>query len=346
MKELGSFVKPTISAEQIVATENYHIHTVENTYIDTMSGLWCTPLGYSNENIKRSIIAQLEVNPFYNNYFETQCDITEHYAQSICEETDMDRVYFSLSGAAAVETAVKLAHHQRPTGKCMVMKRSYHGATVLSGYTSDYNLHEFHKMKSPIEVHYFEGHIPDDMSFILLEPVICAGGIHEHNLETWESIKRYQERGGIVIFDEIVTGFGKTGTMFAKEWVGFDPDIMTLGKAITNGYMPFAATLMKDHIVPKKTFEHGYTCSGHPVASSAAMAALNEFRKIEFDQDYLNARQFDTIRDSLKFKRKMKKLGYIVELSSSDAKRVVCCLPYIMTSDDKKQFMRHWNAEL
>lgn len=340
MIELGSFVKPSIKPQQIVKAHDYTIYLDGKPYIDTMSGLWCTPLGYSVQSIKDRIYSQLNDLPFYNNYFESQCKITEEYAERLCGITQMDRVYFSLSGSAAVETAIKLAHHKRPTGKCCVFKRSYHGASVLSGYTSDYDLHSFHKLKSPIEVHYYEPKIDlTDMSFVLIEPVICAGGVHYHDSSIWQVLEEYQLKGGIVIFDETVTGFGKTGSLFAKQWTNIDPDIMILGKAITNGYMPYAATIMKKEMLPNKTFEHGYTCSGHPVASAAAMATLDELEKIEFRDDYMGAFQFNSIRAALKFKKNMKEKGYILELSSSDPTRVVYCLPYIMSDKDRVRFL-------
>lgn len=339
MKEIGSFVKPSITPEQIEKAIDYTIYLDNKPYKDTMSGLWCTPLGYSVESIKSAIQKQLADLPFYNNYFESQCTVTEQYAERLCDLTEMDRAYFSLSGSAAVETAIKLAHHQRPTGKCCVFRRSYHGASVLSGHTSDYDLHSFHKMKSPIDVYYYEpGMDLSEMSFVLIEPIICAGGVHVHDRSVWIDLLGYQLQGGIVIFDETVTGFGKTGTLFAKQWTEIEPDIMILGKAITNGYLPYAATLMKKKLVPQKTFEHGYTCSGHPVCSAAAMAMLDELYRYEFRDDYMGAFQFDTIRRALKFKKSMKKSGYITELSSSDATRVVYCLPYIMTEEDREKF--------
>lgn len=343
MKEIGSFVKPSIEAKKITYAEGYHIYSDGKKWIDTMSGLWCVPLGYSNDQIKTAMRTQLDLLPYYNNYFETQCDITERYAEALCEEARFDRAYFSNSGAEAVETAIKIAHHNRPTGKCMVFKNSYHGASVLSGYTSDYDLHTFHKMKAPIEVHLWDGKkIPEDMSFVLIEPVICAGGVRDHSRDTWAAIYEYQKKGGIVIFDEIVTGFGKTGTMFAKDWVGMEPDMMTLGKAITNGYVPFAATLINERLLPKSTFEHGYTCSGHPVAARAAMAALLQYQTMEFADDYIGYREFKTIKEAVKFKAHMYEEGYIVEYSSSDIKRVVYCLPYILPEDEKKKFHEHF----
>jgi putrescine---pyruvate transaminase len=339
MIELGSFVKPSIKPEQIEKAHDYIIYLDGKPHIDTMSGLWCTPLGYSVQSIKDRIYSQLNDLPFYNNYFESQCKVTEEYAERLCSIAEMDRVYFSLSGSAAVETAIKLAHHQRPTGKCCVFKRSYHGASVLSGYTSDYDLHSFHKLKAPIDVYYYESGIDlSDMSFVLIEPIICAGGVHKHDDSIWQDLVKYQLNGGIVIFDETVTGFGKTGTMFAKQWALIEPDIMILGKAITNGYMPYAATLMKKKMLPSKTFEHGYTCSGHPAASAAALAMLDELDKIKFRDDYMGAFQFNSIRAALKFKKNIKKAGYITELSSSDPTRVVYCLPYILTEEDKKTF--------
>lgn len=345
MIELGSFVKPSITPQQIEKAHDYTIYLDGKPYLDTMSGLWCTPLGYSVQSIKDRIYSQLNELPFYNNYFESQCKVTEEYAERLCSIAEMDRVYFSLSGSAAVETAIKLAHHKKPTGKCCVFKKSYHGASVLSGYTSDYNLHSFHKLKSPIEVYYYEPNIDlSDMSFVLIEPVICAGGVYYHNNLIWQDLLKYQLNGGIIIFDETVTGFGKTGTLFAKQWAIVEPDIMILGKAITNGYMPYAATLVKNKMLPNKTFEHGYTCSGHPVASAAALAMLDELDKIQFRDDYMGAFQFESIRAALKFKKNMKEKGYILELSSSDPTRVVYCLPYIMSDRDRIRFFN--NAKL
>lgn len=350
MIEIGSFVKPSIKSEIVYSAKDYIIKTDKGSFYDTMSGLWCTPLGYSDSGLKNTITNQLHILPYYNNYFETQCDITERYAKNLCNATKMDRVYFSLSGAGAVETAIKVAHNNRPTGKCCVFKKSYHGATILSGYTSDYNLENYHKLKSPIEVHYYEDEMDlNEMSFVLLEPVICAGGIHKHDNKVWENLSKYQKNGGIIILDEIVTGFGKTGKLFAKEWTPINPDIVLLGKAITNGYIPFAATLINENILSTKSFEHGFTCSGHPLGAAAGEYVLQKLLKYDFNfEEYeldnhtqvgcMGAFQFNSIKESTKYKKEMKKLGWILEYSSSDLTRIVYCLPYILPNELKEKF--------
>ena len=345
IKEILSFKKINANADQVVKAEGYKLHLKNGkVLIDTMSGLWCTPLGYSNDRIKTAMKTQLDKLPYGSNFSGNQNEITEKYAEKLCEATGMDRVYFTNSGSAAVETAIKM------TGRNIAIcsKHSYHGSTILSANASDQGINKFWNIANPMSVYKFTDHEDlystlnscYDMAFVIIEPVVGAGGVYEHKPEVFELLKRWQEDGGIVIFDETVTGFGKLGTMFAFEKYDFKPDILVLGKGITNGYFPMGACLAKEHIVKKmKMFNHGFTFSGHPVGCAAALETLKEIEKLDLKHQQvkgitrqigcMGAVDFETPKQSLTFIKKMREKGYILEDGSENITTAVFCLPYI-----------------
>ena len=221
-KEILSFSKIHIGAEQVITAKYDELLMSDGkVYKDTMSGLWNVPLGYSNENIKQSMINQLVKLPYTSNFSGYHSETTEKYANEICKRTNMSRVYFTNSGSAAVETAIKLSGKQ----VAVCGKHSYHGSTILSANASDQDINKFWNIQNPMSVHKFDG--ADqlasickglfDLSFVIIEPVIGAGGVYEWQPEVWNILKEYQQKGGVVILDETVTGFGKLGTMFAFE---------------------------------------------------------------------------------------------------------------------------------
>ena len=109
MKEILSFKKLNSKVEQVVRAESYQLYLKNGKVLnDTMSGLWCVPLGYSNKDIKDEMIRQLNFLPYGTNFLGRQNEITEIYAEEICKATNMDRVYFTNSGSTAVETAIKI----------------------------------------------------------------------------------------------------------------------------------------------------------------------------------------------------------------------------------------------
>ena len=149
MKEILSFKKLNSKVEQVVSAESYQLYLKNGKVLnDTMSGLWCVPLGYSNKDIKDEIIRQLNLLPYGTNFLGRQNEITEVYAEEICKATNMDRVYFTNSGSTAVETAIKITKRK----KAIVSKRSYHGSTILSAGASDQTINEFWNLNSPIAV--------------------------------------------------------------------------------------------------------------------------------------------------------------------------------------------------
>lgn len=345
IKEILSFNKIHSGAEEVISAKSYELTFKDGKVLkDTMSGLWNVPLGYSNTNIKQVMKEQLDKLPYASNFSGYHSQITEQYADEICKRTNMSRVYFTNSGSAAVETAIKLS------GKNIAVcgKHSYHGSTILSANASDQDINKFWKIQNPMSVHKFEDsddliQISNglfDLSFVIIEPVVGAGGVYEWQPEIWDILKEYQQRGGVVILDETVTGFGKLGTMFAFEKYNIQPDMIVLGKGITNGYFPMGACLINERIEKSiKMFNHGFTYSGHPVGCVAALETLKEIDKLDLKHKQINgitrqygcmgAIDFETPRQSLTFIKKMREKGYILEDGSENVSTAVFCLPYI-----------------
>ena len=183
------------------------------------------------------------------------------------------------------------------------------------------------------------------MSFVIIEPVVGAGGVYEWQPEIWKVLEEYQQKGGIVILDETVTGFGKLGTMFAFEKINFKPDMIILGKGITNGYFPMGACLISERIEKSvKMFNHGFTYSGHPVGCAAALETLKEIDKLDLQHKQIKgvtrqfgnmgAIDFETPKQSLTFIKKMREAGYILEDGSENVSTAVFCLPFIFKDHD------------
>jgi adenosylmethionine-8-amino-7-oxononanoate aminotransferase len=349
-KEILSFNKMHVEGDQVITATHDELLMKDGKVLkDTMSGLWNVTLGYSNNNIKQSMMNQLVKLPYASNFSGYHSQTTEQYANEICKRTNMSRVYFTNSGSAAVETAIKL------TGKEIAVcgKHSYHGSTILSANASDQDINKFWGIQNPMSVHKFED-VEDlisickglyDMSFVIIEPVVGAGGVYEWQPEIWKVLEEYQQKGGIVILDETVTGFGKLGTMFAFEKINFKPDMIILGKGITNGYFPMGACLISERIEKSvKMFNHGFTYSGHPVGCAAALETLKEIDKLDLQHKQIKgvtrqygnmgAIDFETPKQSLTFIKKMREAGYILEDGSENVSTAVFCLPFIFKDHD------------
>ena len=349
-KEILSFSKMHVEGDQVITATHDELLMKDGRVLkDTMSGLWNVTLGYSNNNIKQSMMNQLVKLPYASNFSGYHSQTTEQYANEICKRTNMSRVYFTNSGSAAVETAIKL------TGKEIAVcgKHSYHGSTILSANASDQDINKFWGIQNPMSVHKFED-VDDlisickglyDMSFVIIEPVVGAGGVYDWPPEIWKVLEEYQQKGGVVILDETVTGFGKLGTMFAFEKINFKPDMIILGKGITNGYFPMGACLINERIEKSvKMFNHGFTYSGHPVGCAAALETLKEIDKLDLEHKQIKgvtrqfgnmgAIDFETPKQSLTFIKKMREAGYILEDGSENVSTAVFCLPFIFKDHD------------
>ena len=358
MKEILSFKNLNLNVEQVVKAESYQLYLKNGQILnDTMSGLWCVPLGYSDKDIKTEMINQLNTLPYGTNFLGRQNEITETYAEQICKVTNMDRVYFTNSGSTAVETAIKITKRK----KAIVSKRSYHGSTILSACASDQKINKSWNLNNPIDVLKFNNaqDLEDILkkntdAFVLLEPVIAAGGVYEQSKEVFDVCKKYQQKNVPLLLDETVTGFGKLGTLFAFEKYDLKPDVLILGKSITNGYFPMGACLTKKHMLDGiKFFNHGFTYSGHPIGCAVALKVIQilsntslfnhkkflKNKNITRQIGCMDAIDFDSSKKSLKFLKNMLIDGYILEYGSENLNTIVYCLPYIMNETDYNDFL-------
>ena len=288
-----------------------------NKIQDGMSGLWCCNLGYSQERIKTAVADQLAELPFYNNFFRCSNQPATELAARLCEVTPdrFQRVFFTNSGSEANDTQIKFVHRYfdllgKPEKKLIISRHNaYHGSTIgassLGGMSAMHQqtmgLDYIHHIQQP---HWFEEGADldpeefgvlaakaletaidelgeDKVAAFIAEPVQGAGGVIVPPESYWPEVKRIlDERDILLISDEVICGFGRTGRWFGFETYGVEPDLVTFAKAVTNGYMPLGGCLISDKIADVLLsgggeFAHGLTYSGHPASCAAGLATLD-----------------------------------------------------------------------
>jgi adenosylmethionine-8-amino-7-oxononanoate aminotransferase len=278
-----------------------------NEYIDGISSLWCTVHGHRHPAIDIAIKDQLD-----RVAHSTMLGLTHEPAIRLAERLvalapeGLTRVFYSDSGSTACEIAVKMAYqwwHQRGerarTG-FICLRDSYHGDTI--GSVSVGGIELFHSLYRPLlfDAWHAEPGDPEHMrallaahgdrvAAVIVEPLVQgAAGIHVHPDGYLRAVRDLcDEFGVLLICDEVATGFGRTGTMFACEQEDVAPDLMCLAKGLTGGYMPLAATLASERVYEGflgafeqfRTFFHGHTYTGNPLACAAALATLAVFEQ-------------------------------------------------------------------
>ena len=296
--------------------------------IDAVGGLWCVNLGYSNDAIKETISKQLYDLPYYSGFagttnapaIEASLAVREMF-----EEDGMSRVFFTSGGSDSVETALRLArqyHRLRAEPnrtKFISLKKGYHG-THFGGASVNGN-NRFRINYEPLLAGCF--HLPspypyrnpfsetdpaklaqniaevfeDEVMFqgagsiaaFIMEPIQGAGGVIVPDPSFMGLMREICDRYGILmISDEVITGFGRTGSWSGSRHFGVKPDMMTMAKGITSAYFPVGAALMNDKVA--EVFEndtsgegsifHGYTYSAHPVGAAAVVTCLSETHRL------------------------------------------------------------------
>lgn len=273
-------------------------------YLDGVSSLWANVHGHRRRELDQAIRAQLD-----RIAHSTLLGLTHPPAIELAERLvalaprGLDHVFYSDSGSSAVEVALKLAlqFHQlggnRDRQRFLALRDAYHGDTL--GAVSVGGIDLFHRIFAPLTFHTervapdltdletaFASHGPTLCAFVI-EPLIQGAAgmrLHPHGLlrRARELCDRY---GVLLIADEVATGFGRTGTMFACEQEDVRPDLLCLAKGLTGGYLPLAATLATPAIYERflgarsemRHFFHGHTYTGNPLACAAALASLDLF---------------------------------------------------------------------
>ncbi len=299
------------------------------TILDGMAGLWCVNVGYGREEIAEAAARQIRELPYYNTFFQTSHVPAIALAARIAELApgDLNHVFFACSGSEANDTNIRLVRHYwalkgQPDRSIIIgRKNGYHGSTMggasLGGMVS---MHEQGGLPIPGIVHidqphwYLEGGdmTPEDFGLMraraleekilelgadrvaafIAEPVQGAGGVIIPPATYWPEIQRIVDKYGILLIaDEVITGFGRTGNWFGSQTFGIRPHIMTIAKGLSSGYAPIGGSVVCDEVaatIAQDEFNHGYTYSGHPVAAAIALEnlrILEDERVIEHVRD-------------------------------------------------------------
>lgn len=289
------------------------IDTDGNRYLDAVSSLWCNVHGHRHPRLDQALRAQLD-----RVAHTTMLGLTHppaiQLAERLCALTGMDRVFYSDSGSTAVEVALKMAFQaQQQRGQPQRTRfasfaEAYHGDTVGSVSVGGIDL--FHGVYRPLLFDTVRIPCPDrpdpeaearclaqaealfaehgaSLAGFVFEPLVQgAAGMRMHSPAFLEAVcTMAREAGALLIADEVATGFGRTGTMFAMQQVGVRPDLLCVAKGLTGGYLPLAATLTTEALfdcfrgpyTAWKTLFHGHTYTGNPLACAVALASLAVF---------------------------------------------------------------------
>jgi adenosylmethionine-8-amino-7-oxononanoate aminotransferase len=294
----------------VARTEGVRIHLADGrVLIDGIASWWTACHGYNHPHIRAAMIAQLETMPhvmFGGLTHEPALTLARRLAAML--PGDLNRVFFTDSGSVAVEVAMKMAMQLwlnrgvRDRAGFLAFRGGYHGDTLGTMAVCDpgEGMHSIFTGLLPpqpmldlptddVSIAAFDRFLDENaktLAAIIVEPLIQgAGGMIFHDVEVLRRLRAAADRHGLVlIFDEIFTGFGRTGTMFAYEAAGVVPDIITLSKALTGGTMALAATVASDAIFdgfwsddPGHALMHGPTYMANALACSAANASLDLF---------------------------------------------------------------------
>ncbi|TYC69011.1 aspartate aminotransferase family protein [Stappia sp. BW2] len=287
--------------------------------IDGFAGLWCVNAGYGHESIVEAAARQMRELPYATGYFDLGSEPAIRLASELAERApgDLNRCYFTLGGSDAVDSTVRFVHYywnakgQPQRDQFISIQQGYHGSsTVGAGLTALPAFHTGfgvpfdwqHKIPSPYPYRNpfgddaatitsaslsalkakIEEIGPDRVAAFYAEPIQGSGGVIVPPKGWIKAIRDLcHEYGILFIADEVITGFGRTGPLFACEAEDVVPDMMTVAKGLTSGYVPMGAVFMSDGVYDviadgagEAAVGHGYTYSAHPVSAAVALEVL------------------------------------------------------------------------
>lgn len=283
---------------EIDRAEGPFIYTTDGKkYLDLISGISVSSLGHRHPNVMKAIKKQLEKHLHVMVYGEFIQTPQSKFARILCDQLPetLDRVYFVNSGTESVEGALKLAKKFTGRNKLVAFHNSYHGDTHGSLSVTGRNVYRDPYQPLLPNVHFADFNsdeifdlIDKETAAVIMEPIQGEGGIIPAENEWLQKVRhRCDETGALLIFDEIQTGFFRTGSLFAFQYYNVVPDIMCLAKAMAGG-MPMGAFVSSSKIfeVFKKDppLNHVTTFGGHPVSCAAAHANLETLLSEDFSQ--------------------------------------------------------------
>ncbi len=297
-----------------------------NKMLDAMAGLWCVNIGYGRTELAEAAYRQMQDLPYYNTFFQTTTVPATELAEKISSlmPDKFKQIFFVNSGSEANDTIARLVRHYwtlkgQPERQMFIGRhRGYHGSTMVSAslggmeamhgqgglplagfehvlepdwfqHGGDMDPDEFGlKAARAVEERILEVG-PDKVAAFIGEPIQGAGGVIVPPKTYWPEVQRICRKYGILLIaDEVICGFGRTGNWWGFETVGVDPDIVPMAKGLSSGYLPIGAVAVSEDITNEffelgGEFYHGYTYSGHPVSCAVALENI----RIMQDEDML-----------------------------------------------------------
>jgi putrescine aminotransferase len=293
--------------------------------LDAMSGLWCVNVGYGQAALVEAATRQMQQLPFYNAFFQTATVPAIELAEKLAQVTPppFQHVFFSGSGSEGNDTVVRMVRRYwdllgEPHRQVIISRHNaYHGSTMAGASLGGMSgMHAQGGLPIPGIVHiqqpywwalgreqgltreafglqaahWLEEMIldmgPENVAAFIGEPIQGAGGVIIPPATYWPEVQRICRKYGVLLVsDEVICGFGRTGHWFGCETMGYEPDLMTFAKGVTSGYVPLGGVMVGERVArvlieQGGEFNHGYTYSGHPVACAVGLANIGLIQQL------------------------------------------------------------------
>ncbi|MDJ0956723.1 MAG: aspartate aminotransferase family protein [Arenicellales bacterium] len=285
-----------------------------NRILDGMAGLWCVNIGYGRREMAQVASEQIQQLPYYNNFFQTTHPPSVELSRMLSEITQqhLNHVFFTCSGSEANDTVVRMVRRYwdllgQPEKQIIISRyNAYHGSTVAAGTLGGMQaMHDQSVVLLPgvehiMQPHWYEegGDLSpeqfgikaaralaekieqlgvDKVAAFIAEPIQGAGGVIIPPETYWPEVTKIcAEYGILLVADEVICGFGRTGEWFGSDYYEIAPDLMPMAKGLSSGYLPIGGVMVSDKIAETLVdkggeFAHGFTYSGHPVAAAVAV---------------------------------------------------------------------------